>query len=120
MKILIAEDEPEIAQMVKFKLEREGYDVLWESNGGSAFKTAQAERPDLILLDIMMPVMDGLQVLKKLKADPDLKDIPVIMLTAKGQEQDFVIGIKAGARDYVVKPFRPAELLVRIKQILNQ
>ena len=119
MKILIAEDEPEIAQMVKFKLEREGFDVIWESNGGSAFKAAQDEHPDLILLDIMMPVMDGLQVLKKLKSDEKLKHIPVIMLTSRGQERDVVTGIEGGARDYVVKPFRPAELLARIKQILN-
>ncbi len=119
MRILIAEDEPEIAQMVKFKLEREGFDVIWECNGGLAFKAAQDDHPDLILLDIMMPVMDGFQVLKKLKSDEELKDIPVIMLTAKGQERDIVTGMEAGANDYVVKPFRPAELVARIKKILS-
>jgi len=118
-KIILAEDEPQIARLIKFKLEREGYEVIWEKDGGAALESIKENTPDLVLLDIMMPVMDGYQVLKKIKEDENLKNIPVIMLTAKGQERDIVKGIEMGSEDYIVKPFRPAELVARIKKVLG-
>lgn len=118
-RIVLAEDDPQIARLTSFKLEKEGYEVIWEKDGGAAFESIKSNLPDLVLLDIMMPVMNGYQVLKKMKEDDDIKNIPVIMLTAKGQERDVVTGIEMGAEDYIVKPFRPAELTARIKKILG-
>lgn len=119
-KIVLAEDEPQIARFTIFKLEKEGYEVIWEKDGGAAFESIKANNPDLVLLDIMMPVMDGYQVLKKMKEDENLKNIPVIMLSAKGQERDIIKGFDLGSEDYIVKPFRPAELVARIKKILEE
>lgn len=118
-RIVLAEDEPQIARLTSFKLEKEGFEVIWEKDGGAALESIKNNHPDLVLLDIMMPVMNGYQVLKKMKEDDDIKNIPVIMLTAKGQERDVVKGIEMGAEDYIVKPFRPAELTARIKKILG-
>ena len=118
-KIVLAEDEPQIARLTIFKLEKEGFEVIWEEDGGATLESVKNNKPDLVLLDVMMPVMDGYQVLKKIKENDDLKMIPVIMLTAKGQERDVISGIEMGAEDYVVKPFRPAELVARIKRILG-
>lgn len=118
-RIVLAEDDPQIARLTSFKLEKEGFEVIWEKDGGAAFESIKSNLPDLVLLDIMMPVMNGYQVLKKMKEDDEIKNIPVIMLTAKGQERDVVTGIEMGADDYIVKPFRPAELTARIKKILG-
>ncbi|MFC1513684.1 response regulator transcription factor [candidate division KSB1 bacterium] len=117
--IVLAEDEPQIARLTIFKLEKEGFTVIWEKDGRSAYESVKNNKPDLVLLDIMMPVMDGYQVLKKIKGEDDISGIPVIMLSAKGQERDVVKGIEMGAEDYIVKPFRPAELAARIKKILG-
>ena len=119
-KIFLAEDEPQIARLIEFKLKKEGYDVTWRENGEEALKAIKADKPDLILLDIMMPVMDGYEVLRRLKEDENLGDIPVIMLTARAQEKDVVKGIDLGAEDYITKPFHPAELLARVKRILGK
>ena len=119
-KIVLAEDEPQIARLIEFKLKKEGYDVTWRENGEEALKAIKADKPDLILLDIMMPVMDGYEVLRRLKEDENLTDIPVIMLTARAQEKDVVKGIDLGAEDYITKPFHPAELLARVKRILGK
>lgn len=119
-KIVLAEDEPQIARLIEFKLKKEGYDVTWKENGEEALKAIKADKPDLILLDIMMPVMDGYEVLRRLKEDENLTDIPVIMLTARAQEKDVVKGIDLGAEDYITKPFHPAELLARVKRILGK
>ena len=119
-KIVLAEDEPQIARLIKFKLEKEGFEIEWKDNGEDAFNAIKEMKPDLALLDVMMPVMDGYQVLKKVKEDDNLKHIPVIMLTAKGQERDVVKGFDLGSEDYIVKPFRPAELVARIKKILGE
>ena len=119
-KIVLAEDEPQIARLIKFKLEKEGFEIEWKDNGEDAFNAIKEIKPDLALLDVMMPVMDGYQVLKKVKEDDNLKHIPVIMLTAKGQERDVVKGFDLGSEDYIVKPFRPAELVARIKKILGE
>jgi len=119
-KIVLAEDEPQIARLIEFKLKKEGYQVIWKENGEEALKAIKADKPDLILLDIMMPVMDGYEVLRRLEEDENLKSIPVIMLTARAQERDVVKGIDLGAEDYITKPFHPAELLVRVKRILGK
>ena len=117
-KILIADDEEHLGYMVKFKLEKEGFDVIWKKDGRQALEAVREERPDLVILDVMMPGLTGFEVLEAIKADPELKDTPVIMLTASGQEADTVKGIDMGAADYIVKPFRPAELVARIRRCL--
>ena len=119
-KIVLAEDEPQIARLVEFKLKKEGYSVTTKENGEEALKAIKEDKPDLVLLDIMMPVMGGYEVLRRLKEDEDLKSIPVIMLTARAQEKDVVKGIDMGAEDYITKPFHPAELLARVKRILGK
>ncbi len=119
-KIVLAEDEAHIARLVIFKLEREGYEVLWAPDGEKALEYVRNSLPDLVILDIMMPVMDGYEVLKNIKEDESLKSIPVIMLTAKGQEPDIVKGFNLGTDDYIVKPFRPAELSARIRNALKE
>jgi len=119
-KIVLAEDEPQIARLIEFKLKKEGYEVTWKENGEEALKAIKADKPDLILLDIMMSVMDGYEVLRRVKEDENLKSIPVIMLTARAQERDVVKGIDMGAEDYITKPFHPAELLARVKRILGK
>lgn len=119
-KIVLAEDEPQIARLIEFKLKKEGYQVTWKENGEEALKAIKADKPDLILLDIMMPVMDGYEVLRRLREDENLKSIPVVMLTARAQERDVVKGIDVGAEDYITKPFHPAELLARVKRILGK
>jgi len=119
-KIVLAEDEPQIARLIEFKLKKEGYQIVWKENGEEALKAIKADRPDLILLDVMMPVMDGYEVLRRVKEDENLKSIPVVMLTARAQERDVVKGIDLGAEDYITKPFHPAELLARVKRILGK
>ncbi len=119
-KIILAEDEPQIARLIEFKLKKEGYQVTWKENGEEALEAIKADKPDLVLLDVMMPVMDGYEVLRRLKEDENLKSIPVIMLTARAQERDVVKGINSGAEDYITKPFHPAELLARVKRILGK
>lgn len=119
-KIVLAEDEPQIARLIEFKLKKEGYQVTWKENGEEALKAIKADKPDLILLDVMMPVMDGYEVLRRLKEDENLRSIPVVMLTARAQERDVVKGINSGAEDYITKPFHPAELLARVKRILGK
>ncbi len=117
-KIVVAEDEPQIARLIEFKLKKEGYSVTSKENGEEALQAIKEDKPDLILLDIMMPVMGGYEVLRRLKEDENLKNVPVIMLTARAQEKDVVKGIGMGAEDYITKPFHPAELLARVKRIL--
>jgi DNA-binding response OmpR family regulator len=119
-KILLAEDEPQIADMVAFKLTNRGHEILRARDGEETLALAAAERPDLILLDVMMPVLDGFAVLGRLKADPTLQAIPIIMLTAKSQERDVLAGLRGGAADYVVKPFSLKELTARIDLVLGR
>ena len=119
-KILLAEDEVHIGDMVAFKLTNSGHQVVRARDGGQALTAAAAERPDLIVLDVMMPVLNGFEVLRKLKDDAVLRTIPVIMLTAKGQERDVLAGLGAGAVDYIVKPFSLNELVARIETALRK
>ncbi len=118
--ILIAEDEPDIFQLLKFRFQRLGHDIAWAQDGEEALAMARNRLPDLILLDVMMPLLDGHQVLQRLKADPDTTATPVIMLTARGQETDIVAGIEGGASGYVVKPFNFPELIARVNAALAQ
>ncbi len=118
-KILIADDDRLIASMLSYRLTNGGHRVVQAHNGEEALNMAAAEPPDVILLDIMMPVMDGLHVLQHLKGDPVLQRVPVIMVTALGHEKDVVGCLKVGAADFVVKPFNLNELVARIEAVLR-
>ena len=119
-RILLAEDEQQIGDMVAFKLTNSGHDVVRVVDGEAALAAAERDRPDVIILDVMMPLVDGFAVLGRLKANPDLRAIPVIMLTARGQERDVLSGLQAGAADYIVKPFSLKELLARVDVALRR
>ena len=119
-RILLAEDEQQIGDMVAFKLANAGHDVVRVTDGEAALAAAARERFDVVILDVMMPLMDGFLVLGRLKADPDLRAIPVIMLTARGQERDVLSGLQGGAADYIVKPFSLKELLARVDVALRR
>ncbi len=116
--VLIAEDDPEIANFVKFKLEKSGLEVMHGENGKVALELINENKPDLVILDIMMPIMDGFEVLRLMKENPETRGIPVIMLTAKGMEADVLKGFETGAVDYITKPFSVSELAVRVKSVL--
>ena len=117
-KILIAEDERDIRDLVAFTLRFAGYEVFAASNGEEVVELAPRVNPDLILMDVRMPRMTGYEACKILKADPDLKDIPVVFLSAKGQENEIQQGLASGAEDYLLKPFAPDQLTSRVKIIL--
>ena len=118
--ILIIEDESDLAELVAFNLEKEGYRPLIATDGPSGLEAARHNPPDLILLDLMLPGMSGMEICKILKSKEKTARIPIIMLTAKGEEIDRVVGFEVGADDYVVKPFSPRELLLRIKAVLRR
>jgi DNA-binding response OmpR family regulator len=113
--IAVIEDDRDLIELLRYNLEQNGYRFVGAESGREALPLCRAHRPDLILLDIMLPGMDGLQVFRSLRADAGLKDVPVIFLTARGSETDRVVGLEIGASDYVVKPFSIRELLVRIR-----
>jgi len=117
--VLIVDDEPRNLQVVGSLLRRQGYDVVFAGSGAEALASVRENPPDLILLDVMMPAMDGYEVCRKLKEDPARKRIPVIFLTAKGETDDLVQGFDVGGVDYVTKPFRAEELLARVKTHLQ-
>jgi two-component system phosphate regulon response regulator PhoB len=119
-RILLAEDEKQIADMISFKLTNGGHQVIRAQDGEQAFAAARRELPDLILLDAMMPGINGFEVLRRLKADASLRNIPVIMVTAKGHERDVLSGLRGGAIDYVVKPFSLKELSARVELALRR
>ena len=118
--ILIADDDELLTALVQFKLEAAGYHVITAENGARALEVVKNERPDLIVLDAMMPVLTGSEVLARLKADPDTATLPIIMLTARRSQEDVVAALRGGAADYLTKPFIPEELLVRVETTLNQ
>jgi two-component system, OmpR family, phosphate regulon response regulator PhoB len=118
--ILIIEDESDLAELVAFNLEKEGYRPLIAPDGPSGLEAVRNHSPDLILLDLMLPGMSGMEICKVLKGRDKTAGIPVIMLTAKGEEIDRVVGFEVGADDYVIKPFSPRELLLRIKAVLRR
>ena len=118
-KILVVDDETYIVELVKFNLEKEGYRVIVAFDGMHALEMVKEENPHLILLDIMLPGMDGLEVCRTLKQDLNYNTIPIIMLTAKGDEFDTVLGLEMGADDYIKKPFSPREMVARVKARLR-
>ena len=118
-KILIADDDPLLVRLVAYKLEAQGHRVLQAADGEAALALAGEHTPDLIVLDGMMPSIDGFEVLRRLKESAATRDIPVIMLTARRLEKDVVTGLTLGARDYLVKPFIPEELIARLNGILG-
>ena len=119
-KILIVEDEPAIHELVKYNLQKEGYSVISAYDGVAGADLARDQKPDLILLDIMLPRMDGIEVCKMLKSNTRTSGIPIIMVTAKSEEADKVLGLEIGADDYLAKPFGLRELLARIKAVLRR
>jgi two-component system alkaline phosphatase synthesis response regulator PhoP len=119
-KILIIEDEKNILELVRFNLEREGFQVISSMDGARGLEMAQEEIPDLIILDVMLPGMNGLEVCRELHQDPSTSNIPVIILSARAEELDKVLGLEMGADDYIVKPFSPRELLARVKARLRR
>jgi two-component system, OmpR family, alkaline phosphatase synthesis response regulator PhoP len=119
-KILIVEDEQDILQLVKLYLEKEGFRTTTAVNGAEALKKVKEDKPDLIVLDLMLPELDGLEVCKRLRSVPETAMLPIIMLTAKAEESDTIIGLELGADDYVAKPFSPKALVARIKALLRR
>lgn len=118
--ILIIEDENDLAELVAFNLEKEGFRSLIAPDGPSGLEAARHNSPDLILLDLMLPGMSGMEICKVLKSNEKTARIPIVMLTAKGEEIDRVVGFEVGADDYVIKPFSPRELLLRVKAVLRR
>jgi two-component system alkaline phosphatase synthesis response regulator PhoP len=118
--ILIIDDERDLIEMVRYNLDKDGYDVISATDGPSGLEIALRHKLDLIVLDLMMPGMDGLEVCRRLRADARTSRVPLIMLTAKATEADRVVGLEMGADDYVTKPFSPRELLARVKAILRR
>ncbi|WP_419785756.1 response regulator [Pseudodesulfovibrio sp.] len=119
-KILVVEDHRDTRELLKYNLSSAGFDVAAAEDGQSGLSLADAFKPDIVLLDLMMPGMDGLEVCRQLKGNAELARIPVIMLTAKGEEVDKIVGLELGADDYVVKPFSPRELILRVKAVLRR
>jgi len=119
-KVLIVEDDKNIAKLVKYNLDKAGFETSVAKNGEEALSLIDKEEIHLVILDIMLPGMDGFEVCKEMKKDDRFKAIPIIMLTAKGEETDRVVGFELGADDYVVKPFSPRELALRVKAILKR
>ena len=118
--ILVIDDEKDLQELVRYNLEKEHYDVIVASDGGTGLDIALRHRPDLVVLDLMMPGIDGLEVCRRLRTDDRGRRIPLIMLTAKATESDRVVGLELGADDYVIKPFSPRELVARIKALLRR
>ncbi|MEE4609234.1 MAG: response regulator transcription factor [Desulfobacteraceae bacterium] len=118
--ILVVDDEEDILELVRYNLQREGYQVAAAASGEKALKMARQQPPDLIVLDLMLPGMDGLDVARQLKNDARCRQVPIVMLSAKGEEADVVTGLELGAEDYVTKPFSPRILLARIKAVLRR
>lgn len=118
-KILVVDDEVYILHILDFSLGAEGYEVITAADGEEAIDRARVEKPDLVVLDIMMPKVDGFEACRRLKGDPETSQIPVILLTAKGREVDRQMGMEVGADDYIVKPFSPTKLIEKIGSFLS-
>jgi two-component system alkaline phosphatase synthesis response regulator PhoP len=119
-KILVVDDEVDLVETVRFPLEMEGFDVLVSYNGEDALNQARKEKPDLIILDLMLPKLDGYKVCRLLKFDERYKHIPILMLTAKTQEKDKTLGMETGANEYITKPFEMDYLMEKVKAYLNK
>jgi DNA-binding response OmpR family regulator len=119
-RILILEDEPDIREILEYALRREGFDIVSAGDGTTGLATARRLVPDLVLLDLMLPGIDGLEICRQLRADPATASTALIMVTAKGEEADVVLGLGLGADDYVSKPFKPKELVARVRAVLRR
>jgi two-component system alkaline phosphatase synthesis response regulator PhoP len=119
-RIIIIEDEADILEVLEFNLAEEGYDVVGSQLGEQGLSLVRYDHPDLLVLDLMLPDMDGLEICRQLKADPATSRIPIVMVTAKGKESDIVLGLGLGADDYVTKPFSVAEVVARVKAVLRR
>jgi DNA-binding response OmpR family regulator len=119
-RIFVIEDEADILEVIEYNLSREGFHVSTALDGESGLDKVKKEAPDLVLLDLMLPGLDGIEVCRRLKRDPVTRDIPIVMVTAKGEEADIVLGLGLGADDYVTKPFSPKELAARVKAVLRR
>jgi len=120
LNILIVDDEPDLAELISYNLKKEGFRVFSVPDGGEALDVVKKEGFDLIVLDLMLPGLQGMEVCRILRTAPKTKDIPIIMLTAKGEEADRIKGLEAGADDYLAKPFSPRELIARVKAVLRR
>jgi len=118
--VLVVDDEPDIVDLIRYHLEKEGLRVLHAPDGATALRLAPEELPDLVVLDLMLPGLDGLDVCRRLRAETATRRLPILMLTAKADEVDRVVGLEIGADDYVVKPFSPRELVARVKALLRR
>ena len=118
--ILVIDDEKDLIELLGYNLGKEGYDVIAASDGQAGLDVVKKHRPDLVVLDVMMPGLDGLQVCQRLRADPRTGRVPIIMLTAKATETDRIVGLELGADDYVTKPFSPREVIARVKAVLRR
>jgi DNA-binding response OmpR family regulator len=118
--ILVVEDEEDIRELLKYNLEKEGYQVFGAATGEEALRAVRDRRPDLILLDLMLPGLDGLEVCRQIRSEAQTRHLPIIMLTAKGEEADIVTGLELGADDYIAKPFSPRVLLARLRAALRR
>ena len=116
--VLVVDDDPVIQKLLQVNFEMEGYSVITAGDGEEGLAKAQAEHPDAVVLDVMMPKMDGLEVARRLKADPDTQGIPIILLSAKAQQADIQAGTATGAEEYLTKPFDPLELLQRVGELI--
>lgn len=119
-KILLIEDEEDIASVVKLQADLSGYKLHVETDGIAGYRAVEREHPDLVLLDIMLPGQNGFDVCRKIKSNPELKNIPIIILTAKGEELDIILGLELGADDYIVKPFSPKVVFSKVKTVLRR
>ena len=119
-RILVVDDEIYIVHILEFSLTMEGYSILTASNGEEALRVIDSERPDLVVLDIMMPKLDGYEVCRRLRQDEQFQELPVILLSAKGRPIDREAGLQAGADDYITKPFSPRKLLEKIRELLER
>jgi two-component system, OmpR family, alkaline phosphatase synthesis response regulator PhoP len=119
-RVLIAEDERDVAELIRYTLAREGFEVMVAANGADALRQAQETRPDLMLLDLMLPQVNGWELCRRLKQDPATRSVPVIMLTARSEEGDKVLGFELGADDYVTKPFSTRELVARVRAVVRR
>ncbi len=119
-RVLLVEDEQDVAELIRYNLTKEGYDVILSGNGNEALRLAREHRPDVLLLDIMVPQLNGWEVCRRIKKDSELAAIPVIMVSGRVEEGDKVLGFEVGADDYVTKPFSPRELIARIRAVLRR
>jgi|SRR5215471_17757511 len=119
-RVLIVEDESDITNLLSFHLEREGFQVATSRTGADALRQIRASAPDLVLLDLMLPEIDGLEVCRRLRQDPRTAALPIVMLTARSEEVDRILGLELGADDYVVKPFSPKEVVARVRAVLRR